>query len=94
MGLIRNYGPTLLYLRFKNTNPDKKIGVSNLRYEIGKATIYKFGNNVKDLPDDMSSDHSIIFDKGELHEDYVCHIYRDLLSGENSAFNSFIGTQE
>ena len=38
----------------------------------------------------MSSNYSIVFDRREHHEDYVCHIFRDLLSGPNSTFNSFI----
>ena len=43
-----------------------------------KAALAKFGNNVKDLLDYMSSNHSIILYKGELHEDYFRHIYRAL----------------
>ena len=29
-GIISNYGPTMLYILFKITNPAKMIGVSNL----------------------------------------------------------------
>ena len=59
------------------------IGVSNLKYEIDKATLAKFGNNVKDLIDDMSYSYSIIINEGERHKDYVRHLFRDLLSGQN-----------
>ena len=38
----------------------------------------------------MSSNYSIIIDKGGRHEYYVCHILRDILSGPNSTFNSLI----
>ena len=38
----------------------------------------------------MYSNYSIIIDKGEIHEDYVFQIFRDLLSGKKSTFNSFI----
>ena len=51
--LISNDGPTMLYLVFKNINPDTRIGVFNLKYEIGKTILSKFGNNGKDLIDDM-----------------------------------------
>ena len=44
----------MLYLLFKIFKPAKRIGVSNLKYEIEKSTLTKFGNNVKDLLDDMS----------------------------------------
>ena len=54
-GIISNYGPTMLYLIFKRINPVTRIGVSNLKEEIQKANLAKFGNNVKYLLDDMSS---------------------------------------
>ena len=73
----------MIYLLFKSINPDTIIGVSNLKYEIGKATLAKFGNNVKDLIDDMSYSYSIIIDEGERHKDYVRHLFRDLFSGQN-----------
>ena len=49
-----------------------------------------FGKNVKDLLDGMSSNYTIIIDKGERHEDYVSQLFRDILSGKNSTFNIFI----
>ena len=89
-GLIKNYGPTILYLLFKSIKPATIIGVSNLKYEIDKVNLAKSENNVKDLLYDMSSNYSTIIDIGEHHKDYVCHIFRDLLSGPNSTFNYFI----
>ena len=50
---MSNYGPTMIELLFKNINPDTRIGVFNLKYEIGKTILSKFGNNGKDLIDDM-----------------------------------------
>ena len=38
----------------------------------------------------MSSNYSIIIDKEEHHEDYVRHIFRDLLSDTKPTFNYFI----
>ena len=38
----------------------------------------------------MPSNYSIIIDKGECREDYVRHIFRDILSGPKSTFNCFI----
>ena len=43
----------------------------------------------KDLLDDISSNYSIIIDKGELHKYYVGHIFRAILSRPNSNFGSF-----
>ena len=73
----------MIYLIFKRINPATSIVVSNLKYDIDKSIIAKFLNNVKDLLDFMSSNYSIIIDKGERHEDYVRHIFRDPLSGPN-----------
>ena len=68
--LIRNYGPTMLHILFKMINPYTSNGVSNLKYQIGKSTLAKFGNNTKDLLDDMSLNYSIIIEKVELYEYY------------------------
>ena len=38
----------------------------------------------------MSSNYSIIVDKGEIHEGYFCHIFKALFLGPNSTFNHFI----
>ena len=64
--------------------------VYNLKDEIEKSTLTNFGNNVKKLLDDMSSNCFIIIDGVECHEDYVRYIFRALLSGPNSTFNNFI----
>ena len=66
------------------------IGVSNLKDEIDKANLAKFGNNVKEFLDTICSNDSIVIDKGKKQKDYVRHIFRYLLSGTNKNFNSFI----
>ena len=80
----------MLYIIFKSINPDIMIGFSNLKDEIEKSTLSKFGTNVKDLIDEMSSNYTIIIDKGGHHEDYFFHIFRVIFSGPNTTFNSFI----
>ena len=85
-GTIRNDVPTMIYRAFKSINPVTSIGVSNLKDEIDKSNLDKFGNIVKYLLDDMSSKYSIFLDKGEHHEDDVRHIYRNILSVPNSTF--------
>ena len=59
----------MIYLLLKIINPATKLGVSNLKDKIEKSTLSTFVNNEKDLLDDMSSNYSIIVDKGEHHED-------------------------
>ena len=54
-GIIRNNGPTMIYLLFKSINRDTRIGVYDLNYEIEKETITKFGNNITDFLDEMYS---------------------------------------
>ena len=66
------------------------IGVSNLEDKIEKAILANFVNNVKELLNNVSSNYSIVIDKGEHDEDYVGHIYRDIFSGPNSTFKNFI----
>ena len=80
----------MIYLLFKSINPYTRIGVSNLKYEIDKSTLSKFGSNLKDIIDDMSSNYTIIIDGVKYHKDCVRHPLRDLLSGKNSTFNNFI----
>ena len=48
----------------RSINPYTRIGVYNLKYEIEKATLDKFGNNVKDIIHDTFEKDSIIIDKG------------------------------
>ena len=62
-------GTTMIFLIFKFTNITKKMVVSNLKYETDRETISKFLNKVKDLLDDISSNYTIIIDKGVCHED-------------------------
>ena len=88
--LIRNDGPNILYLIFKIINSATSIGVSNLKYEIEKATLANFGGKIKDLLYDMSLNDSILLDKGERREDYVRNIFMDLLLGPRSNLNIFI----
>ena len=38
----------------------------------------------------MSSNYSIIIDKGEHHGDYVRHVFRALFSGPKSNINRFV----
>ena len=54
-GVIINYVPTIIEIIFKNINRATINIVSNLKYEIEKATLAKFGNNTKNLLDVMSS---------------------------------------
>ena len=77
----------MLYLISKIINRAKSTDVSNLKYEIEKATLAHFGNNLRYHFDDMSSNYSIIIDKVEYHEGCVGHIFRYILSGSNSTFN-------
>ena len=51
------------YLLLKISKPDTRIRVSNLKDKIGKSTLARSGNIVKDLLDDMPSKYSIIIDK-------------------------------
>ena len=71
----------MLYLILKIINPNTRIVVLNLKYEIDKSTLAKFLNFVKDILDDMSLNYSIIIDKGERNENYARHIFRYLMPG-------------
>ena len=42
----------------------------------------------------MYSNYTIIIYKGELHDNYVCHLFGYLFSGPNSAFDSFIDLEK
>ena len=46
-GLIRNDGPTMLYLPLKIINFDTSIGFSDLKDEVYIGTLAKFGTNAK-----------------------------------------------
>ena len=82
----------MLYVIFKIINSATRVEFSNLKYDIEKSKKSKFGKNVKDLVGDMSSNYTIIIDMVGLHEDYVCHLFRALLSGPNSTINCLLIT--
>ena len=54
-GVIRNDGPTMLYLLFKIMNPATRIDFLNLKYDIDKSILSNFFSNVKNVLNDMSS---------------------------------------
>ena len=80
----------MIDILLKRINQATIIGVSNLKYEIEKATLVKYGNNIKYILDKMSSNLNMIIYKGDCHEYYVWHIFRVLLSGPKSTLNIFI----
>ena len=88
--MIITDGATIIYLLFKIFKPTTRIGVLNLKDEVGKAIFLKFGNNDQYFLKDMSGNYNTINYKGVRHEKFVYHIFRALLSGPNSTFNHFI----
>ena len=52
-GLINSDVPTMLYLLLKTIKLDTRVGFSNMKYKIEKATQANFCNNVKNTFDDM-----------------------------------------
>ena len=61
----------MIYLLLKSINPTTRIRVSNLNDNNEKVAIYKFGNNLKDILDDMTSNCNIIIYEGVRHDEYV-----------------------
>ena len=59
----------MLHILFKNTNTKTKTGISNLKDEIEKMKLYKFGINVKYILYDIYSKLTIIINKVGHHED-------------------------
>ena len=80
----------MLYLSFKQINPDTRIGVSNIKDEIEKSTLDNFYNNEKDFLDDMSSNNTIVIYKVETKQNYAFHIFRDILLEPKSTCNNLI----
>ena len=80
----------MLYLLFKIINPVTRIGVSNLKYKIEKATLLKYRKNITNIIENMSATYNIIIGKVGCHEYYMHHIFRDILSLINSTFYHFI----
>ena len=58
----------MLYPIFKSTNSTTSIGVSYLNKTIEKVALSKFGNNPKDIYDDMYLNYTITIYKGGNHE--------------------------
>ena len=67
-GIIWTGGTTVIYLLFNIINTSTCIGISNLKDNIQKSILSKFRNNIKDILDNMSSNYTIIINKGGRHD--------------------------
>ena len=80
----------MLYLSFKQINPDTRIGVSNIKDEIEKSTLGRHVIKKIFFIVDMSSNNTIVIYKVETKQNYAFHIFRDILLEPKSTFNNLI----
>ena len=93
-GTVHLDGPTMLYILLSLVNPTTRVGVSELKKLIMKATLPAFKHNVIDMLDDMASNYSRILELGGTHEDYLMNIFDALLTTTNIVFEHFIQSEK
>ena len=83
-------GLVTLWLIWKKINPTTQVGISNLKDAIEQATLQKSSNNVFKMLNRMQQNFEDIKDRGSTHDDYLCHIFRALMTSTNMLFRDFI----
>ena len=83
-------GLVMLLLILKKINPTTQVGISSLKDTIEQATLQKSSNNVVVMIDRMPQNLEDIKDRGSTHDDYLCHMFRALMTSTNMIFRDFI----
>ena len=93
-GTIHHDGPTMLYMLLSLVNPTTRVGVSELKKLIMRATLPKFDHNVINMLDDMASNYNRILELGSTHEDYLMQLFEALLTTHNTIYENFIQAEK
>ena len=83
-------GPTIIWILLQECNPSTRVGVSELKEDLRKATSSKFQHNVRKLTDYMGSKFREITERGQTHEDYILDIFNALSTVPNPDFASHV----
>ena len=75
-------------------NPTTRVGVSELKKLIMRATLPKFDHNVINMLDDMASNYNRILELGSTHEDYLMQLFEALLTTHNTIYENFIQAEK
>ena len=89
-GIKSNNLPAMIYIIFESINPATRVGVSNIKNEIDRATLDNFFNDIKDLLDKMPSGYTIIIDNEDHCKDRFLRLFRSFLTRHNLTLNCFI----
>jgi len=89
-GTLNHDGPTMLWKVLRSCHPDTVVGFEDNKNIIEQATLAKYNNNVIDMLTDMQENFDYIIANRGSHDDFLRHIYKALLSGQNAVFNAFI----
>ena len=88
MGVLFELTDPQFPILFKNCQYHNQDFFSNLKENIEKEKVSKFGSNGNYIIDDMYLKYKTIIDKGEFHEGYICHLLIYLFTGKNQPLTS------
>ena len=91
-GIVEEDEPTMLWL-FNQCNPFTRVGVSELKEDLRRATSAKHKHNVKNLNDYMGKKYHDILDRNHTHEDDLLGLCNALATVPNESFKSFVRTE-
>ena len=80
----------MLWFILKKVNSTTQVGISNLKDEIEQVTLWKISNNFFVILDRIQKNLEDIKDRGSPHNDYLCRIFRALVTSTNVVFREFI----
>ena len=67
-----------------------RVGVSELKEDLRRATCAKHKHNMKKLTDYMGKKYKEILDRNHTHEDYLLDLFNALVTVPNESFKSFV----
>jgi len=83
-------GPTILWILMQTCNPSTRVGVSELKEELRRATSAKFNHDIQKLTDFMSSKYREITEKGQRHEDIILDVFNAFKTVPNPDFAAHV----
>ena len=73
----------MVWLILKEINPTIQVVISNLNNRIEQAILHKSSYNVTVILDKMHKNLEGIMDYGSTHYDYLCHMFRAMMTSTN-----------
>jgi hypothetical protein len=91
-GSIVNDGVAMLLICLKTTNPNTKVGISNLKSYLSKASPDQHNGDIAIMINAMEQRKQEIEEKGGRHDDFLLNVFDACEKSKNKGFTKFAAT--